>query len=194
MLKQGHTELFTLDKMLMDFEYLQGWRLSICLDNLSLCLVTITGKQMFPHIQEEPSCFHLFPLPLALSQGTRRVYCSSFLPPLGIYRHWCGSHQPSFLFFFRSLCLCITGEMLKFPKHLCGASPDSMPILLFHWGAQNLIQYFRCGLNRTWIISNATESISKTKTPKIMSGILKWFFLLCKYSTVKFLLSCNFIT
>lgn len=105
-----------------------------------------------------------------------------FSLPLGIHRHRCGSHQPSFLFFLnssRSLRLCITGEMLKFPKHLCGASPDSMPISLFYWGAQILIQYFRCGLNRTWIISNATKSISKIKTPKIMSGILKLFFLLC---------------
>lgn len=62
MLKQGHIELVTLDTMLMDFEYLQGWRLPICLDSLSLCLLSLTVKKMFPCVQEEPPVFQFVPI------------------------------------------------------------------------------------------------------------------------------------
>lgn len=62
MLEQGHIELVTSDKILMDFQYLQGWRLAISLDNLSLRLVTLTVKKMFPHVQEEPPMFQFVPI------------------------------------------------------------------------------------------------------------------------------------
>lgn len=100
----------------------------------------------------------------------KRLYSSSLLPPFRysytlIWSPWC-SFSLFFLSSSRSLCPCITGELLKPPKHLSGPYLDSMSTPLFYWGAQNLIQYFRCGLNSTWIISNATESIPKTKAPK----------------------------
>lgn len=154
----------------MDFEYLQGWRLPVSLDNLSLCLVPVIVKKMFPHIQEQLPMFQFLPLALALSLGTTKnciaLLCSV---SLGIHTHWYGPHKPTFLFFSEQFQISLPlhhWRDAQIPKHLSGPSLDSMSIPLLYWGAQNLIQYFSCGLNSNWIISNATESISKTRAPK----------------------------